>query len=148
MIAVERERDEEAISVLTAEDDLQESVDPRLMNAMYGSSLLEPEPVPRPIDPSPIEVSGPVFDLHTHGLTYLVEPNDESTFLVLTWDTGLDTVTADSVLSSWIQQLDSLCQEAAEDNWDGEGAQSVQVDAREKAIAFVSALPAGTPMPE
>ncbi len=132
-------------------DDLRESVDPRLMAAMYGSALVETGLTPRLTEQDPVEAWGGAEFRYAHssGLTHELAvfsyQRNEDNFL--TWDTGLATVTADPVLSEWIQQLDTLCQMAGEQNWDGEGAQPVQAGARKHAIMLVGALPTGTPVP-
>lgn len=53
-----------------------------------------------------------------------------------------------SDLVAWIRSLDATCQEAAAENWDGEGGLPVQPGARQRAISLVTALARGRPLPE
>ena len=63
--------------------------------------------------------------------------------------TVLDHVeTRSAALSGWIRDLDELCKEADQQDWDGEGAAPVQVGARRYAIALVAELAEGTRFPE
>jgi len=43
--------------------------------------------------------------------------------------------------------LEAACEEASEDNWDGDGAKAVTMTTRDRAEAFLDALPAGFPEP-
>ena len=59
-----------------------------------------------------------------------------------------DVETLSAALSRWIRDLDEICEEAATENWDGEGAVPVQPGARGYAIALATELAPGTRFPE
>ena len=59
-----------------------------------------------------------------------------------------DVESRSAVLSGWIRDLDELCKETANENWDGESAAAVQESARRYAIALVTELAEGTRFPE
>lgn len=153
------------MSSATASDtDLREPVSPHLLAAMFGSSIQETIDVHSQEDldisnqiPADLLTDEPdVYDAHvssmgpgaltTAGEVLLDSWIQRDEPLVVDFH-PTDLVVA-PVPFSWIQQLDNLCSEATEENWDGEGALPVQHGAREKAIAFVRALPMGTPLPE
>ncbi len=51
-------------------------------------------------------------------------------------------------LEAWVQDLDEVCEEAAKEGWDGEGARALQVGARHYAASLVTDLKEGTRLPE
>ena len=60
---------------------------------------------------------------------------------------ALDFVFTDRLWRAY-EELDSACEEASRENWDGYGAAAAQSPSYSHAATFLAALPLGVPLPE
>ena len=63
------------------------------------------------------------------------------------WEQLFQSVSLVEIVTTALSELESLRQESAQANWDGYGANPLDIGAYEQAVRFLMALPTTTPAP-